>query len=146
MSLIRFSRNQFPWNENLADFFNRDTFVNDDFFNLEKSLPAMNIKEHEEDFEIELAAPGFDKKDFEITMKDDLLEVSAQKSKEAIEEDEDYMRKEFNYNSFKRTMQLPNAVDQTKNVKASYKNGILKLNLLKMDEAKEKPKRIIEVL
>lgn len=146
MSLIRFSGNQFPWNENLADFFNRDTFVNDDFFNLEKSLPAMNIKEHQDDFEIELAVPGFDKKDFQISMKDDLLEVSAQKSNEQVEEDESYTRKEFNYNRFKRTMQLPNTVDRTKDVKASYKNGILKLNLLKMDEAKEKPKRIIEVL
>ena len=146
MSLIRFSGNRFPWNENLADFLNRDTFVNDDFFNLEKSLPAMNIKEHDDDFEIELAVPGFDKKDFQISMKDDLLEVSAQKSNEQVEEDENYTRKEFNYNRFKRTMQLPNAVDRTKDVKASYKSGILKLNLLKMDEVKEKPKRIIEVL
>lgn len=146
MSLIRFNGNRFPWNENLADFFNRDTFVNDDMFNLEKSLPAMNIKEHDNDFEIELAVPGFDKKDFEITMKDDLLEVSAEKSKEESEEDEDYTRKEFNYNSFKRTMQLPSSVNQDQDVKATYKNGILKLNLLKMEEAKEKPKRVIEIV
>lgn len=146
MSLIKFNGTRFPWNENLADFFNRDTFVNDDFFSLEKSLPAMNIKEHDDDFEIELAAPGFDKKDFKITMKDDVLEVSAQKTKEETEKDEDYTCKEFNYNSFKRTMQLPNTVDQNKDAKATYKNGILKLNLHKAEEAKEKPKRIIDVV
>lgn len=146
MSLIKFNGTRFPWNENLSDFFNRDTFVNDDFFNLEKSLPAMNVKEHDDDFEIELAAPGFDKKDFEITMRDDILEVSAQKTKEETEKDEDYTRKEFNYNSFKRTMQLPNTVDQNQDVKATYKNGILKLNLFKAEEAKEKPKRVIEVV
>lgn len=146
MSLIKFNGPRFPWNENLSDFFNRDAFVNDDFFNLEKSLPAMNIKEHDDDFEIELAAPGFDKKDFEITMRDDILEVSAQKTKEETEKDEDYTRKEFNYNCFKRTMQLPNTVDQNQEVKATYKNGILKLSLFKAEEAKEKPKRVIEVV
>ncbi|PWL37662.1 heat-shock protein [Flagellimonas aquimarina] len=146
MSLIKFNGNRFPWNENLSDFFNRDTFVNDDFFNLEKSLPAMNVKEHDDDFEIELAAPGFDKKDFEITMREDVLEVSAQKTKEETEKDEDYARKEFNYNSFKRTMQLPTTVDQNQDVKATYKNGILKLNLLKAEVTKEKPKRVIEVV
>jgi len=146
MSLIKFNGTRFPWNENLADFFNRDAFVNDDFFSLEKSLPAMNIKEHDDDFEIELAAPSFDKKDFEITMKDDILEVSAQKTKEETEKDEDYTRKEFSYNCFKRTMQLPNTVDQNQDVKATYKNGILKLNLVKAEEAKEKPRRVIEVV
>ncbi|WP_298995488.1 Hsp20/alpha crystallin family protein [Flagellimonas sp. S174] len=146
MSLVRFNRNRFPWNENLVDFFNRDTFINDDFFNLEKSLPAMNVKERQDDFEIELAAPGFDKKDFEITMKDDLLEVSAQKTKEETKEEEAYTRQEFNYNSFRRSMQLPSAVDQSKEVKATYKDGILKMHLFKMEEAKEKPKRIIEVV
>ncbi|MGI9551071.1 MAG: Hsp20/alpha crystallin family protein, partial [Aurantibacter sp.] len=117
----------------------------EDFFNLEKSLPAMNVKEHKDDFEIELAAPGFNKKDFEITMDNDVLEVSAQKTEEEIEEKEHYTRKEFNFNSFKRAMQLPSSIDGNKKVKAIYKNGILKLNLLKKEEAKEKPRRLIEI-
>ena len=146
MSLVKLSGKRFPWNESLVDFFNRDTFIDDDFFNLEKSLPSMNVKEHDDDFEIELAAPGFDKKDFNITMKDDLLAVSALKSKEETEKDEDYTRREFNYNSFTRTMQLPHSVDPKKEVKATYKNGILKLHLLKMEEAKENPKKVIEVV
>lgn len=146
MSLVKLSGTRFPWNESLVDFFNRDTFIDDDFFNLEKSLPSMNVKEHDDDFEVEIAAPGFEKKDFEITVKDDVLEVSAHKSKEETEKDEDYTRREFNYNAFTRTMQLPKTVDQNKDVKAIYKNGILKLNLLKMEEAKEKPKKVIEVV
>jgi HSP20 family protein len=121
-------------------------FVDDDFFNLEKSHPSMNVKEHDTDFEIEFAAPGFDKKDFEITMKDDVLEVSAHKSKEETEEDENYTRREFNYNAFTRTVQLPNNVDRSKDVKAVYKNGILKLNLLKKEETKKNPKKVIEVV
>ncbi|RDY58046.1 Hsp20/alpha crystallin family protein [Flagellimonas nanhaiensis] len=146
MSLVKLKGKRFPWNESLIDFFNRDTFIDDDFFNLEKSLPSMNVKEHDGDFEIEIAAPGFEKKDFEITMKDDVLEVSAKKSKEETEKDEEYTRREFNYNAFTRTMQLPNSVDQTKDVKATYENGILSLNLLKKDGAMENPKKIIEVV
>lgn len=146
MSLIKFNRNRWPWNYGLTDFFEHNDGFANDFFDLEKSLPAMNIKEHDDDFEIELAAPGFDKKDFEITMDNEVLEVSAQKSSEQLEDEKDYTRKEFNYNSFKRSMQLPSTVDGSKKVKATYKDGILKLNLLKNEEAKEKPKRQIEVV
>jgi len=146
MSLIKFNGRRFPWNESLQDFFNQDTFINDDFFNLEKTMPSMNVKEHDNDFEIELAAPGFDKKDFKIVMKDDVLEVSAERKEEEAEEKEDYTRREFSYNSFKRTMQLPTSVDRNKDAKATYENGILGLKLLKKEEAKEKPKKMIEVV
>jgi len=145
MTLIKFNRNKFPWNENMVDFFNRDVFINDEFFNLEKSVPAMNVKEHKDDFEIELSVPGFDKDDFEITLDNDVLEVTAKKSKEEVKEEEDFTRKEFNYNSFKRAVQIPATVDSNKKVKATYKNGILKLNLLKKEASIEKPKRHIEV-
>ena len=62
MSLVKLDGKRFPWNERLIDFFNRDTFFDDDFFNLEKNHPSMNVKEHKDDFEIEFAAPGFEKK------------------------------------------------------------------------------------
>lgn len=145
MSLIKFNKNRFPWNSDLVDFFDRDNLFNDDFFNLEKSLPAMNVKEHDDDFEIELASPGFEKKDFKITINDDILEVSAEKSAAEEEKEDDYTRKEFNYRAFRRALQLPKTVDDSKDVKATYKNGILKLQLMKKEEAKEKPKRVIEV-
>ena len=146
MSLVKLNKKRFPWNESLTDFFNRELFVDDDFFNLEKSHPSMNVKEHDKDFEIEFAAPGFDKKDFDITMKDDVLEVSAHKRKEETEEDENFTRREFNYNAFTRTLQLPASVDRSKEVKAVYENGILKLKVLKMEEAKENHKKVIEVV
>ena len=146
MSLIKSNKNRFPFNNILADFFDRESVFNDDFFNLEKSLPAMNVKENDTDFEIELASPGFNKKDFEITMNDDVLEISAQKSEEEDEKEDEYTRKEFNYRSFRRSLQLPKTVDDTKNVKATYKNGILTLQLMKREEAKEKSKRTIEVV
>ena len=146
MSLVKLNGKRFPWNERLIDFFNRDAFVDDDFFNLEKTHPSMNVKEHKDDFEIEFAAPGFEKKDFNITIKDDVLEVYAQKEKEETEEEENFTRREFNYNAFTRTLQLPASVDRSKEVKAVYKNGILRLKVLKMEEAKEEQKKVIEVV
>jgi len=150
MTLIKFkNRNRlFPtWNnDNLNTFLSYDDFLNDDFFEEDSLMPAMNVKEHDEDFEIEFAAPGFSKKDFEVTIDDNMLHVCGEKRKEEEEKDEGYTRKEFSYNSFKRSLKLPNTVNADQDVKAVYKNGILKLNLLKKEEAKEQPKRVIEVL
>jgi len=109
-------------------------------------MPAMNVKEHEDDFEIEFAAPGFSKKDFEVTITDSILNVCGEKKEEVEEKEEDYTRKEFSYNSFKRSLSLPKSVNADQDIKATYKNGILKLNLLKKEEAKEPPKKVIEVL
>ena len=150
MSLIKFNnRNRlFPsWNnESLKTFLSNDDFFNNDFFDEDGLMPAMNVKEHKNDFEIEFAAPGFSKKDFEVTIDDNVLNVCGEKKEEKEEKDEDYTRKEFNYNSFRRSLTLPKSVNADQDIKATYKNGILKLNLLKKEEAKAQPKKVIEVL
>ncbi len=150
MSLIKFNnRNKlFPsWNnDSLKSFLSSDDFFNNDFFEEDSLMPAMNVKEHDDDFEIEFAAPGFSKKDFEVTIDDNILHVCGEKKTEVEEKEEDYTRKEFSYNSFKRSLSLPKTVSEDQNVKATYKNGILKLNLLKKEEVKEQPKKVIEVL
>ncbi|MCM8568523.1 Hsp20/alpha crystallin family protein [Gramella jeungdoensis] len=144
MSLVKTKKQRFPWmNGGLAKSFGLDDLFEDDFFTSERKLPAMNVKEHEDDFEIEFAVPGFSKEDFEVDMENDLLYVSAEKSAENVEDEDDYTRKEFSYSSFHRTLQLPNSVDVSKDVKAKYKDGILKLQLFKNKEAgKTKRKRI----
>ncbi|WP_378182623.1 Hsp20/alpha crystallin family protein [Aquimarina sp. SS2-1] len=146
MSIIKFNRNRFPWfNDTISNWMDTDNFFADDFFIKDRNLPAMNVKEHENDFEIELAVPGFSKKDIEVTMEDDVLHICAEKRKEEVEEEKDYTRREFNYNSFDRKLQLPTSVDQNEAVKAKYKNGVLTLNLLKKEEAKVQPKKVIEI-
>lgn len=150
MSLIKFNnRNRlFPsWNnDSLKSFLSSDDFFNNDFFEQDSLMPAMNVKEHENDFEIEFAAPGFSKKDFEVTIKDNVLNVCGEKKLEKEEKEEDYTRKEFSYNSFKRSLSLPKSVNADQDIKATYKDGILKLNLHKKEEAKKQPKKVIEVL
>lgn len=147
MSLIKFNNRTFPWfRSELSPWLDTDSFLDDDFLTNGKKIPAMNVKEKKNDFEIELAVPGFQKKDIEVVLENDQLVVSAEKTKKQIEEDESgYMRKEFSYNDFERRMTLPESVDQKKVVKANYENGVLKLKLQKKATAKVPPKKVIEI-
>ncbi|WP_445957103.1 Hsp20/alpha crystallin family protein [Yeosuana sp.] len=147
MTLVKFNnRNRlFPWNIAGLPSLSTDEFFNDDFFAEDSLMPAMNIKDKKNDFEIEFAAPGFNKKDFEVTIDDNVLHVSGEKSQEQVENEEDFTRKEFSFNSFKRSLKLPNTVNSKKDVKATYKNGILKLSLMKKEDAKQLAKKVIEI-
>jgi len=134
--------------DDLQNLLRFDDIFKDDFFEDDSLMPAMNVKEHKNDFEIEFAAPGFSKKDFEVSIENDILHVYGEKEEEEKQEDENFSRKEFSYKSFKRSATLPASVDLDQNLKATYKNGILKLRLLKKEEIIEKmpPKKVIEVI
>lgn len=150
MSLIKSNnrRRLFPlWrNNNLQNLWDSDDFFNTDFFEEDSLMPAVNVKEHDKNFEIEFAAPGFSKEDFEVTVDEGVLNVCGKKEEEVEETEEDYTLREFSYNSFKRSLRLPKSIDTDKNVKAAYQNGILKLTLQKEESAKEKPKKTITVM
>ena len=108
-------------------------------------MPAVNIREDENNFEVEVAAPGLKKDDFKIELENDILTISS--SIEAKEEkgNENYNRREFRYSSFKRTFSLPeNKVDGDK-VMAKYVDGVLQITLPKREEAKPKPVRTIQI-
>ncbi len=147
--LIPWNRPMFnPWdNTMLKNFLSTDDFFDDDFFEDDSLMPAMNVKETKDKLKVELAAPGFSKKDFEVTLDEDILHISAEKKKEEKEEDNDtgYSRREFIYNSFKRSLKLPIAISQDEELKATYKDGILKISLNKVEDTKAIPTRKIEV-
>lgn len=145
MSLIKFN-DRLPWNNSVFNnFLNAEDFFNDDFFAKDNLMPAMNVIEHDNDFEIELAVPGFSKKDFDVNIDDTGLHISAEKSTKKEEKEEGYLRKEFGYNSFKRSLRLPESINLDKKVKATYNDGILRFNLIKKEEAKILPKKVIEI-
>ena len=151
MSLIKFNNRYGPvplWNnDRLKDFLSSNEFFNNDFFDDENNtMPAMNVKDHDDDFEIEFAAPGFSKKDFDVTIDGDMLIVCAHKKYDHEQKEDAYSRKEFSYSSFKRSIKLPQSVNVDQDVKATYRNGILKLNLQKKDMSKDQHKILIKVL
>lgn len=132
----------------LDDFFTNDLFdwKMKNFSLTDTTLPAVNIKELDEKYLVELAAPGMKKEDLKINVEGQMLRISCDKSHEKKEEDEDkkYMRREFSYQSFMRSFTLPKTVDADKIV-ASYRDGILSLEIPKKEEAKPKPVKVINI-
>ena len=127
------------------DFFGKDMLSNlFDNYHTGVCIPAVNIIEGKDEFRIEVAAPGLDKKDFTIDVKNSVLFISSEKSHEDESKDEKIMRREFSYASFKRSFSLPDSVDTDK-ITANHKDGVLNIVIPKREEAKEKPPRQIKI-
>ncbi|MBT8285088.1 Hsp20/alpha crystallin family protein [Muriicola sp. SD30] len=153
MTLVRFKNRNRPFTNLItSDFFDMEDFfdnrfwkkglVNEDFWNGRSGEPALNIREEDRHFEIELAAPGFEKKDFDVSIENGYLTIKAEKEDTEETKKENYTRKEFSYNSFERSLQLPENVLEDK-IKAKYNDGILSFKVLKKEEAKKlKPKKV----
>ena len=129
-----------------SDLLGTDRLLTDDFFmESRRWIPSMNVKETKKTFEIDIAAPGFDKKDFNVSIDNGILEITAENKKEMEKKTEDFTRREYNYSSFSRSFTLPENVNEKEEIDASYKNGILKLVLNKLKEVEVAPKKVIEV-
>ncbi|WP_121666263.1 Hsp20/alpha crystallin family protein [Mesonia aquimarina] len=113
--------------------------------NIGVSIPAVNIKESDDNFSVEVAAPGKTKEDFDIELDNDVLTISSEEKKEKKDEENGkFTRREFSYSTFKRAFSLPEFIDNTK-ISASYENGVLLITLPKKEEAKVQAKRMIEI-
>lgn len=122
-----------------------DEFFNDFIKNDSAAyVPAVNIAENANDFTVDLSAPGFSKEDFKVEVEDSVLTVSGEHKTESKNENSNYTRKEFSYNSFKRSFTLPENVDE-ENINGKYENGILKLTLAKKAEAVVKATKEIKI-
>lgn len=149
MALIRRSNVGFPALSNwFNDFFSPDFLDSGlpNFSSTETTIPAVNIKETADNFEVELAAPGMSKEDFQITLDGNLLTIRSERSRKNEEKgNENYSRQEFSYQSFQRTFQLPKDVVDGDQIQAKYESGLLLLTIPKREEAKQKPPRRIMI-
>jgi HSP20 family protein len=122
------------------DLFNRDIFdwTDKNFSTMGSNLPSVNLKETDDKLEVELAAPGMKKEDFKVEIDNNMLMISSEKQEEKKEErkKDNYLRKEFNYQSFYRSFYLPEYIDENK-VEASYKDGILHVAIAKKEGVKK---------
>jgi len=142
MTLIRRVNNNYPVFQNwLEDFIGS---VDNGINRLRTNVPAVNIAETENSFEIAFAAPGLSKSDFTVHLENDVLTVKSEKSNNQDESNTNYSRKEFNFSSFQRSFTLPETADG-ENIKAEYQNGILNIEIPKKEEAKAKPAREIVI-
>jgi len=139
-------------NENfLPSFFDR--FFNNDlmdwnlsnFSSTNTSLPAVNVKETDDDYILEVAAPGMSKKDFKINFQNNVLTISSEKEDKKEEKEDNYTRREFCYQSFQRSFTVPGYDVDSEKISASYNEGILNIKLPKREEVKPKPAREIKI-
>ena len=149
MNLIKRNGNRVPAFQRLFfdDIFGRELFnwENSNFSNTSTTLPSVNIRETPDNYEVEVAAPGMDKNDFKVTLDGNLLTISSVKEQRQSNQDESFTRREFSYQSFQRSFELPkNVVDEEK-ISAKYENGLLLLSIPKLEAAKQKPPRMIDI-
>ncbi len=111
------------------------------------SLPAVNIVENDNEFQVEVAAPGMKKDDFKIEVDNNVLTISSEKETESEEKDEKgkYSRREFRYAAFKRSFTIPEDQVDVDQIKADYKDGLLHIHLPKKEEVKPKPVKTIKI-
>lgn len=140
--LARINRNYVPayW----------DDFFNDNFFNQVNSKsnnpasPAVNVLEDEQGFRIEVSAPGVQRKDFNLEVENDVLTISTGQEESKEEQKQNFLRREFNFRTFKRSFQLPESVNQEQ-ISATHDAGILTLTLPKKEAEVQKAARQIAV-
>lgn len=116
------------------------------FSTTDTTLPAVNVKESDESFEIEVAAPGMNKEDFKVNLENNVLTISSEKREERKEEEKGrYTRREFSYQSFQRSFTIPENLVEGDKIAAKYCDGVLCIHLPKKEEVKPKPAREIQI-
>lgn len=130
-----------------------ERFLNQDLWDLYASdlgtarstIPAVNLKENDKNYEIEVAAPGMNREDFKINLDNHRLVISSEHEEESKEEKDEYERREFSYRSFQRSFTIPEDLIDADKIDAKYKDGILHITLPKLKVSKPKQTRNIKV-
>ncbi len=142
MNLIKRQENLIPsvWD----NFIENSLFTHSVNGHADKTTPAVNLSEDNDNYHIELAAPGLSKDKFNVELVKNKLTISADQTEEKKEEGKNYTRIEYGFSSFTRTFTLPQTADLNK-INATYTDGILHLTVAKKEEAKENTNRLIEI-
>ncbi len=138
---------KFPTFRNLIEsFFENDFPAFGSSFNklVGSTVPSANIKETEDAFQIELAAPGLKKEDIKIDLDNEVLIISSEQKEEKTEAQNNYTRREFNYASFSRSFYLPEIADPDK-IFAEYKDGVLSISIPKKESAIKKAQKRVDI-
>ena len=146
MTIIRRNNGFMNYLPSLLDsFFERDVhnWGQTNFSDTNTTIPAVNLKETSDNYEVEVAAPGMNKNDFKIQLEGNMLTISSERDFQQEErEDVKYLTREFSYQAFQRTFNLHKDVVDSEKIEAKYDDGVLHLLIPKKEEAKIQPKEI----
>lgn len=148
-TLVRQNATLFPSLPSLLeDFFNHewvDSTLANGYYSA--TLPAVNVQETNDDYLIEVAAPGMKRDEFKVELDNNVLTISSDREEKHEQQDETrgYTRREFNYQSFQRSFTLPENKVEGDKISARYVDGILHITVPKKEEAKVKPVKQIAI-
>lgn len=149
MTLPKLSNDLFPSVPSFIDrFFEGDLmdWNNRNFTEANSTMPAVNVKENDSEYQIDVAAPGLKKDDFKLSYENGWLTISSEKKNENEENSRGKIaRREFHYQSFQRSFSMPESVVNIEKISAKYEDGILHIKLQKRDEVKPKPAKEIKI-
>ena len=148
MTIARLSNKWSPSSPSWLDKFFEGDMMDWNTWNFSGSnstLPAVNVRENDNEYLIEVAAPGMKKDDLTVDYDNGRLTISSEVKKEKSEHDEKITRREFRYESFQRSFIIPEEQVNADKIEATYTDGILYLNLPKREEVKPKPARQISI-
>lgn len=129
--------------EFFSDFFGKDKVAEAPVKTVGLNIPAVNISEGKDQFFIDVAAPGLNKKDITLNTQNNVLYISTETNSENEEIGKNFARREFRYSCFERSFVLPDNVD-AENISASYKNGVLQIIVKKITKP-DKPVRRVKI-
>ena len=148
MTIARLSDNVYPSFPSLFNkFFEGDLmdWNRSNFADTNTTLPAVNVRENDDEFMIDVAAPGMKKEQFKLDYENGRLTISSEKKEDKKDKKENYTRREFHYMSFQRSFTIPENLVEGDKIKATYNEGILHISLPKKEEVKPKPARQIKI-
>jgi len=143
MSLVKFNSNRlFPSMFSLVDsFFDDEVLSRSSDPNL---IPAVNVKETDSAYEVQVAAPGYEKGDIKVKVENGFLKINSEDKQEKEEVEELYTKREFSYKAFSRSFRLPDDINDD-NIKATYEKGILSLILPKTEKKENSNSKEISI-
>ena len=149
-NLVKSNGTLFPAMPSLFDdFLSKDLFdwSNNNWRSSGATLPSVNVSETNDNFAIEVAAPGMKRDDFKVELDNNVLTISSELSDNKEEKDNEghYSRREFSYQSFQRSFALPENKVEGEKISARYTDGILHITVPKKEEAKVKPVKKISI-
>lgn len=132
--------------------FNTFPSIFDEFFNdwaqgstVKPASVSVNVIENDNEFKLEVIAPGFKKEDFKLSLENDMLTIAHEHKDEVREKAENYTRREYHFQSFKRSFRLPENSIEASKIEATYESGVLNITLPKREEVKPEPMKMIEI-
>nr|WP_294936253.1 Hsp20/alpha crystallin family protein [uncultured Flavobacterium sp.] len=146
MGYLAKTDSQSPVRSFLDDFFPNDLmdWGMKKFTNIGTTVPSVNLSETDMEYKIDLAAPGMKKEDFNVEIENNMISISSEKEDKKEDKSDNYTRREFSYQSFRRTFSLPDAAE-TKKIDATYTDGVLHITIPKDSSKMKSSKKTIQI-